>query len=386
MKATPSVAVVGAGVAGLSAAVHLAQRGCQVTVLEKGQVASASSGLSVGVYTRNYADRPNIVLRMHAVRELEQLRDDHGLEMNAIGYLRLARTDEGRDELASGLALQHELGVTDGELLDGDEIARIVPDMDCAPFTSALWMPTDGYLDGHGLCMLYYDLARDLGVDIRVNAAVTAAGRGATRRHVLHTSRGDVEADVVVNAAGAWADRIGEMLGAPFEVNPERHQVCVVHRSKPFGYTVPEVMDYVPGSGDNGLWFRQEREDQLLVGLHSNETVGAHRADPDSYFRGVDADHHEVLAEMLLERLPKLEDLTLQTGWSGIYPVSADSQIVVGPSSPDPTVVIAGGLGGVGVHTAPAVGQIAADWILDGQPSMPFADTFSPARFDREPA
>jgi sarcosine oxidase subunit beta len=382
VSATPHVVVIGAGVAGLSSAVHLAERGCSVTVLEKDQIASASSGLSVGVYTRNYADRPNIMLRKHAVRELEALRDRHGLEMHAIGYLRLARTDASRQVLANGLDLQRELGVTDGRLLDADEIPGIVPDMDCSPFTAALWVPSDGYLDGHGLCMLYYEMAVGLGVEVRVKTEFLSAGR-AGGRHLIRTSRGDVEADVVVNAAGAWGDRVGDELGAPFPINPERHQVCVVHRRRPFDYTVPEVMDYVPGSGDNGLWFRQEGTNQLLVGLHSNEAVEGGPADPDDYFRGVDADHHEQLAEMLLERLPGFDDLTMQSGWSGLYPVSADSEIVVGPATQDPTVVIAGGLGGVGIHTAPAVGHLAADWILDGEPSIPHAGFFSPARFDR---
>ena len=68
---------------------------------------------------------------------------------------------------------------------------------------------TRGYIDGHLYCSLLADLLRERGVTILAPAELIEAS-GA---HVLVTTRGTVECDVVVNAAGAWAPRVGELLG-----------------------------------------------------------------------------------------------------------------------------------------------------------------------------
>lgn len=382
-SAAPHVAVIGAGVAGLSAAYHLAEAGCAVTVIEQGEIAGGSSGLSAGVYSEaTYVDALQLALRSHSIAALRELERTDGLDLRPIGFLRLARDEQTLAAYADGLALQRAFGIEDGEVIDRARLQQLVPAMDCEDYVGALWGPRDGYLDGHQLCMVYAERAAARGMELRLRTAVTGAGRGAHARHRLEVSRGEaVECDVVVNAAGGWADRVGDLLGTPIGMIPQRHQICIVHTAEPFGYTVPEVMDYVPGTGELGLWFRQEREDQLLAGLHSNDLVGeGDREDPDDYFRGVSADYVEALAETLLHRLPGFE-MSLQPGWAGLYPFCRDGQFAIGPAVEDETVIHACGLGGIGVNTSPAVGQLVADWIVRGAPSIAGTEALTPARF-----
>jgi sarcosine oxidase subunit beta len=131
---------------------------------------------------------------------------------------------------------------------------------------------------------------------------------------------------------------------------------------------MPMVMDYTPHSGEIGLYFRHERARQLIAGLHREEEVEP-VADPDAYAREPSQDFLEGVAARISHRLPGLADARLARGWAGLYPVSPDGVPQVGPFASDPRIVAAGGAGGSGIQLSPVIGELVADWILDGEPS-----------------
>ncbi len=91
-------------------------------------------------------------------------------------------------------------------------------------------------------------------------------------------------------------------------------------------------------------------------------------------------DGKERLAELLLERLPDLPGPAFARGWAGLYPRSFDGRPYVGPVDPaEPRLVSAAGAGGYGIQLGPVIGQLAADWVLDGAPtSIPEAARLAP--------
>jgi sarcosine oxidase subunit beta len=353
-----------------------------VVLLEQDQLTSGSSSLSVGVYTRQYTDPFEISMRMYAFEVLERLERERDLHLRRIGYLRLARDDATMQALTEGLETQRSLGLDDGALFDRAGLSRILPAMKVDDLVGGLLGRSDGYLDGHQLCMTYGEMAQELGVDIRTKTGVVGAKKGRRARHRLVTTNGMVDVDIVVNAAGAWAQRTGEILRAPVQIIPQRHQACVISLESALSYVVPEVMDYVPGSGEEGLYFRQERPDALIAGLHTNEVLPGQEEDPDTYFRGVDAEYVEMLAERLLDRLPGLQ-MGVQSGWAGLYPMSRDGQIIVGPSAHDPTIISACALGGIGIHLSPTVGRMVAEYATIGHVAfLDGCERLSPERFN----
>ena len=90
--------------------------------------------------------------------------------------------------------------------------------------------------------------------------------------------------------------------------------------------------------------------------------------DPDAVVRDTANDYIELVAERLAQRLPRLADMRLGDVWAGIYPMRPDGRPVVGPHDGRASVVTVAGAGGSGLQSSPALGRIAADWILDGQP------------------
>jgi glycine/D-amino acid oxidase-like deaminating enzyme len=376
----PSIAIVGAGATGLSTAVAAARLGARkVTVVDRDYVASGSSALSAGVIDTQFTTSAEIELRTKSFEVFEELERDRDLPIVRNGFIRTARNELELALFEAALPLQHELGVADARVLDQQELAALVPDMVVDGLAGGLYGPTNGYVDGHLLCTTYAEQAEELGVELRVRTTVQGLEVKGGVAHLL-TSAGPIECDVVVNAAGAWAPEVGQALGAPVAVLPQRHQVCIGHLAEPLPYLMPTVMDHVPGRGDAGLYFRHDGEGKLLIGFHSADVLDEPE-DPDRFSRAVDADFYETLAEVLLERLPRLADMGLGDGWAGLYPNSPDGKPTVGPHRDEPRVISACGVGGYGIMISPAVGLLAAEWACrDAATAVAGADAYLPDR------
>jgi len=128
------------------------------------------------------------------------------------------------------------------------------------------------------------------------------------------------------------------------------------------------------------LYFRHDTESRLLVGLHTEEPLHDN-VDPNNYVRSTDYAFLEAVAEKFAFRVPHLADVRLGPGWAGLYPMSPDGLAQVGPNPGRETVISACGAGGSGLQTSPAIGQLAAEWIVFGEPrSIPAAGRLTPRR------
>jgi sarcosine oxidase subunit beta len=118
----------------------------------------------------------------------------------------------------------------------------------------------------------------------------------------------------------------------------------------------------------------------MIAGLHSEDRL--HEiVDPDSYAAGGDHAFASEVAGRLAYRLPALADMRLSDAWAGLYPLSPDGLPVVGPHPDRPTVVAVLGAGGSGLQSAPALGRLAAEWIVHGEPvTIPAATSLLPGR------
>lgn len=381
MTATPSVVVVGGGAVGLCTAFELTELGVtDVTVIEREQVASGSSGLSVGIVETQYLDPLAIAIRVYSMEFFARLEREAGLQVTRNGYLRLAHDSADMDVFAASIAVQNELGVTHPRLLDRGDLERLVPDMACSDLVGGLFGPNDGYIDGHLYCTVLADMLRDRGARVLPSAGLVNAESSAAGRHLLTTSQGPLECDVVVNAAGGWAGKVGDLLGAPAAVLPQRHRALVAHLPRALDYLMPSVMDYIPASGRQGLYFRHETARSMIAGLHT-EDVLHDIVDPDGYPTGADTSYMAEVGELLSSRLPSLADARLGNVWAGLYPISPDGSPGIGPYRDRPDVVAAFGGGGSGLQASPGMGRIAAEWIVHGEPAtIPGAQVLVPDR------
>jgi sarcosine oxidase subunit beta len=364
-----SVVVVGAGALGLATAWHLTERGvADVTVIDRGNIAGASSGLSVGIIETQYLDPLAIAIRVESMRAFADLERTGAIEIVRNGYLRLGHRAEDLASFERSVAIQHGLGVSDCRILDPTELKSLVPDLFVDDLAGGLFGPSDGYIDGHAYCEALAGAVRGRGGRVLQDTELAGCDSAPGDRLRLTTSRGTLECDVVVNAAGGWAGRVGDILGAPVEILPQRHQALMGRLATPLDYVMPSIMDYVPSSGGFGVYIRDDGPGRFIAGLHTEDVIHD-VADPDVVGRDAPDEYVGLVGERLAHRLPGLDEMRLGDVWAGIYPMRPDGRPVVGPHPGRESVVTVAGAGGSGLQSSPALGRLASDWVLDGRPT-----------------
>ncbi|WP_370324112.1 NAD(P)/FAD-dependent oxidoreductase [Euzebya sp.] len=347
-RTAPRVAVIGAGIVGASCAYHLASRGAEVTVIEREEgVAMGSTGRSAAGFRTQFATPHNVRLSLLA---LDWYRaNDSGYTPH--GYLFLVPPEQW-DERLDQVAMQREQGAS-VDVLDVEEARRIV-DFDPEGIAGATFGPEDGFVDPDRSTQLLMQHAREEGtVFHRLETVVGAEPRGEGWR--LTTTEGTVDVDVVVNAAGAWAQQVAGYAGLEVPVEPFRNDVFVTaprSRARPLPLTID-----VP----SGVYFRSEG-DRLLIGHHDHDA-------PTGFLEGVNWDHLDPIVEALSDRYPWFadEELDAKASWWGYYEVTPDYSPVLGRDPAAPTWVNACGFSGHGVMHAPGCGRLIAEEVLDGR-------------------
>jgi sarcosine oxidase subunit beta len=364
------IVIVGAGVLGLFTALELVQDGrVEVHVLEAEHPGAGSSGRSVGMIETQYLTHPDVEVRAFGRTAYSWLEREHELSFVHGGYLRLGHTDSDVTKFEHSLRLQMEHGLNDAAILSAPDISDRWPHLITDDVSAGLFGSWDGYVDGYEVSQLLSRLVRATGGHVHTNTRLIGAKQAATWR--LETTNGMFEADIVVNAAGPWGGVVAEMLGAPVALVPQLHGAMTVELPADKAFT-PFVMDYVPGSHSEGVYFRSERKDQLIAGLHTEE-VTQNAVSPSIRLGAMAFETIERVASLLAARLHDVEDIRVGRSWTGIYPMTSDHKPIVGHHSENPSVVCALGAGGNGIQLSPAIGRMAADTIL-GRPA-----TFSPA-------
>jgi len=335
------VVVIGGGVAGTSCAYHLRRLGVGgVLVLERSSLAAGSSSRSTGFVETAYRERRRVEATLRSRRIVEELASERGVPFVRCGKLLLG---PDRAALEAALVLRRELGAPDGAVLSADEVGAVAPELRADG--PALWCEGDGHTDGPLLCSA---LARD--VEVRQGAEVTSFTIASGCVVGVTTREGDVRCGAVVNAAGAWARRIGALASVEVPVDGYRRQVAVLEAERT---RLPIVTEEL--AGGEVLYLRGEGERHVLAGLHS-ETTNEPAADPDDFAETTDQPFETRIAELVSQRLVRGASLRLRGGWAGLYPIAAGGEPIVAETEVAGFFVLAG-LGGNGIQLAPALGE-----------------------------
>ncbi len=224
----------------------------------------------------------------------------------------------------------------------------------------AVYSPKDGYADPHTVVQGYAAKARASGVKILEQTEVTGIRLRGERVVGVETTSGPIETHLVVNAAGPWAQRVAEMVGAQVPVYPRRRHIFVTEPFPHFVNPSPLVIDRT-----SGFYCRTEGRGILMSPGDVGEVQG--------YKVTIDWSMAEDAARKALRRVPVLERAGIMSGWAGLRPLTPDEHAIIDHLPGVEGFLCAIGFCGHGFRHSPAAGKVVAEMILDGNPSIDIA-------------
>jgi sarcosine oxidase subunit beta len=376
MERTADVVIVGGGVMGTSIAFHLARRRAgRVVLCERRTLASGPTGRSSALLRRHYTLELYARMAARSVEVYKRFVEETGQSAGVVECgLAMAVGPEDEAAMRTTVAMLNRIGVK-AEVLTADDLRRVVPAMDPDGLVGAAYEADTGYGEPAGVTGGYAGRARELGVAIHQMTAVTGLVLRGERIAGVETDRGAVSTPTVVNAAGAWGDRIARMAGIELPVTPSRQQLATFELPPGFPRPLPVVVDLA-----NGAYYRPETGDLLMVGSR-NPAGAASPADPDRFDEGVDQDRVARAAELICRRFPAMDRGLAVGGYASLYDLTPDLHFLIERSPEVEGLVHAVGFSGHGFKHAPVIGQIVADLVCDGHSREWDITPFSSRRF-----
>lgn len=363
MSDRTGVAIIGGGVIGCAIAYYLARAGySDVVVLEQSYLASGSTGRCAAGVRQQWGTEMNCILARESVRRFETLNAEleypESIEFKQHGYLILAHSEREWVQFAANLRLQQSLGIP-ARAVDPAQAREIVPILNTAGVVGATFCPTDGHCNPFHVTWAYAQAAKRRGVRVRTGTRVEGILTQNGRVRGVRTNWGDIEAPVLVNAAGAYSGEVGRMAGEELPVYSERHQILVTEPVAPL--LGPMVLSF-----SRHLYCQQTPHGSFVMGLGD-------ASEP----RGTDTGHSWQFLQKMAVRvtglLPALAGLRVVRQWSGSYNITPDRQPILGPAGAVEGMFLAVGFSGHGFMLAPVVGEILAALILGHSPPVEVA-------------
>jgi glycine/D-amino acid oxidase-like deaminating enzyme len=367
--------IIGGGVTGASIAFHLTERGLRdVVIVERHSLASGATGKSSACVRQHYSTPETCRMVLESLRFFERFGErtrGRSAGFVRVGYL-LGVDERLQKPMETTVALQQSVGI-DVKLLTPSEIHAIEPRLRVDDFTAGCYEPDAGYADPVETTQGFAAAAREAGARLMDDAEVLGIAVTGGRVTGVRTSRGDVDAPVVIDAAGLWSDRVARMAGVDLPITVCRHKINFFARPAHAAGPHPLVYDFV-----KNIYTRPEAGGLTLVGPLESELHD--RVDPDRYNEGVTFEETADAMERAAHRFPVMEGGAVARGYAGCFDVTPDWHPILDAAGPA-GFYVAAGFSGHGFKLSPAVGRMVAALVLDGKRAGDDVEAFRLTRF-----
>lgn len=371
MTQTYDAIIIGAGVMGASLAFHLAERGLKIAILERKVSASGATGHSSGLVRMHYDLAAESELTFVSYKNYfrdwkERVGGDCGF-INT-GFLQIAKR-EHEDKLRGNVANQQRIGI-DTSVISAAEVKELFPDFVTDHFDYAAYEPDSGYADATLTTNSFLEAAKRNGAVLIQNCEVTTIHTSGGRVTGVSTTKGDFDAPILVNAAGAWAKHVASLVGIDVPLETWTHDVAFLHRPPSLG-RFPACIDDVIN-----CYFRPEGSALILA---AGEDESLRGEPPDAEDQTPTDTFLEKLIDQMIQRIPRIEESGLHSIHVGRDGITPDQRAIYSGSGLD-GFYLACGLSGTGFKTSPAAGASMVELILDDAPKTVDITAF---RFER---
>jgi sarcosine oxidase subunit beta len=376
--------VIGAGSVGTPAALALAQAGVQTLVLDHmPSVGQGSNKHAIGGVRATHSEPAKIQLCLRSIEILSTWKACYGdeIEWYPGGYLFVAYREQEAGTLQALAEVQRSFGLYI-DWLDGRALLEVVPDLNSQGLMGGTYAPGDGHASPLLAIHAFYDRARQLGARFHFGETVTEIVTRGGRVCGVVTDKGTYGADVVINAAGAWASAVARMVtgrdrgrppvayatgsgrhpppsGLDVPVRPDSHEAAVTEPVARF--IDPMIVDIRPAAGSANCYFYQHYTGQILFCMTPSPSIWGQDTRETSSFL-------PMAAQRAIQVMPRLQNIRVRRTWRGLYPMTPDGLPIVGWTDEVQGFLLAVGMCGQGFMLGPGLGELLAR-LVQGKPT-----------------
>jgi dimethylglycine dehydrogenase len=373
MEKHAKVVVIGGGVVGCSILFHLAKFGLKDCILlERNELTSGSSWHAAGSVHAISSD-PNISkLMAYTIKLYKEIEETsgHSVGFKPSGGFYLASNEVWHDYLKRERSKARYMGL-DQEFISLEEVVKKHPLINPKHYLAALWDPIDGEVDPSGVTYAYAKSAKVHGAKYYTHTPVMETNQKENGTWNVVTEKGNINAEIVINAGGLWAREVGKMAGINLPVQPMEHHYLITE-------TIPEIKERVNeprlpiGTDFEGnIYFRQEAQGMLLGTYEFKSTPWQVKQTPMDFGHELlepKLDNIQDRLEIGFKRIPALEKAGIKNIVNGPFTFGPDGNPLIGPVPGKKNYWVAVGVM-AGFCQAGGVGKSIAEWIIDGEPS-----------------
>ena len=363
------ILIIGGGAIGTSLAYHLGRDGAKdVLLVEKAQLTEGCTWHAAGLVGQLRGKKNLTRLMQNSVAVFDRLEAETGqaISWKKVGSLRLASSAARWSEIQRSMGQAKSFGV-ECQSLSAAEAKKLFPYITTEGIEGAAFIPGDGYIDPYSLTMAYTKGARAHGVKIEERICVEEIVLEGRRALGVVTKTGNISCDILVNCAGLWAKRVGNMAGVALAAGIVEHQYFLTEKTLSFDAGLTTLRD-----PDKNFYLKPDTG-SFAIGGWEEGSRGFHRGLPPLDFgRELFAPNMERLELFALpasKRLPVLNETGIQTVINGPIPVSADGEPIMGLAPELDNFYVACGFT-AGIAASGGAGLAMANMILHGDAGM----------------
>ncbi len=373
------IVIVGGGIIGASIAYHLTAGGAtDVVMVERGRLTNGTTWHAAGLVSQVRGSHALTALSRINAETYERVERETGVQtgIRRNGALTIARTEARMTEIRYGVSIARDAGV-DVEIVDGARIRDLWPAAVTEDVVGGVLFPTDGTVNPGAAALALAKGAVDRGVRYVPGTAVTGLRRSPDGRRVTGLDvvgpqgPAAIEAEVVVLAAGLWTSELARLAGASVALYPAEHVWVMTEPTEAATPGLPFLRDL------DGFLYIRGHGDRLVIGAFEPNGKPMRPASvPTNGFveLGPDWDHFAPVLAQARHRVPALETTGFAHYLRAPESFTPDSNFQLGFVPEIGGLFVAAGLNSQGIIFGPGVGKAAAEWIIEGHPTMDLAE------------
>ena len=365
------VVIIGGGIIGCSTAYHLTKLGWKdVVVLEKKELTSGTTWHAAGLVVSGGFSTETLLYMANYTRNLyKNMENETGLStgFKATGYIEIASSESRLRDLRNTASFARSLG-NNIEEISPSEFKKLWPLADPTDVLAGFYSPDDGRANPVDVTMSLVRGARNGGAQIHENTEVLGVNKDKGRVTGVVTSKGEIEAECVVNCCGMWAREVGKMAGVNVPLQAAEHYYMITEPIEGVSADLPILEDV-----DRYAYFREE-VGGLMLGLFEPVAVPwGINGIPENFTFGEiqpDWDRMAPYIEKAAERVPVLETASISKLFCGPESFTPDMGMLMGEAPELKNFYVGAGLNSLGILLGGGVGKVLSQWIVDGLPPL----------------